>query len=125
MRRTLSGLAVLAGATALAVAPATAGTSAPTAHAARTKTVQIGDNYYAPATLKVRKGTYVRWRWPDYGFDSHDVLLKKGPRGVKKFHSDFASSAYSYKRRLTVPGTYKIICTFHEAEMFMSIKVTN
>jgi plastocyanin len=124
MRRTLSGLAVLAGATALAVAPATAGTSAPTAHAARTKTVQIGDNYYAPVTLTVHKGDYVRWRWPDVGFDSHDVKLKRGPSGAKKFHSAFASSAYSYKRRLTVRGTYKIICTFHEQEMFMTIKVT-
>jgi plastocyanin len=123
MKRPLLGLAVLAGVTALAVAPATAGTSDPTAQAARTKTVQLGDNYYAPVTLKVHKGDYVRWRWPDVGFDSHDVKLKKGPSGAKKFQSEFASSAYSYKRRLTVLGTYRIICTFHQEEMFMTIKV--
>jgi len=52
----------------------------------------------------------------------HDVKLKSGPKGVKKFQSEAASTDYSFKRRLTVAGTYKLICTLHE-EMTMTIKV--
>ena len=75
-------------------------------------------------TLKVKKGTKVTWRWPgfDQGGDVHDVKLRKGPKGVKKFHSEAASTDYSFKRKLTVPGTYKIVCTLHE-EMRMTVKV--
>ena len=52
----------------------------------------------------------------------HDVKLTSGPKGAKKFHSEAASSDYSFRRRLTVPGTYKIVCTLH-ATMRMTIRV--
>jgi len=51
------------------------------------------------------------------------VKLKKAPDGVKKFHSEPASSGYVFKQTLKKKGTYKIICTLHE-EMKMTIKVT-
>jgi plastocyanin len=91
---------------------------------APTKTVKIGDNYYAPKTLTVKKGTTVVFKWPDFdeAGDVHDVKLKSGPKGVKKFQSEAASTDYSFKRKLTVAGTYKLICTLHE-EMTMTIKV--
>ena len=46
--------------------------------------------------------------------DVHDVKLKSGPKGVKKFHSEPAATDYTFKRKLTVSGTYKIVCTLHE-----------
>ena len=63
--------------------------------------------------LTVSRGTTVTWQWPgfDEAGDVHDVKLKSGPKGVKKFQSEAASTDYSFKRKLTVPGTYKIICT--------------
>ena len=56
------------------------------------------------------------WQWPgfDEAGDVHDVKLKSGPKGVKKFQSEAASTDYSFKRKLTVAGTYKIVCTLHE-----------
>jgi plastocyanin len=42
------------------------------------------------------------------------VKLKKGPKGVKRFHSDPAAADFTYKRTLKVKGKYSIICTFHE-----------
>ena len=98
--------------------------SAVPAQAAPRKTVQIGDNYYAPKTLKVKPGTTVTWKWPGFEMagDVHDVKLKSGPKHVKKFHSQPASSDYSFKRKLKVVGTYKIVCTLHE-DMRMTIKV--
>jgi plastocyanin len=110
-----AGLVLLAGAALLCAGPA---------EAASTKTVKLGDNYYAPKTLTVAKGTTVKWSWPgfDTAGDVHDVKLEAGPKGVKLFHSEAAASDYSFKRKLTVSGTYKIICTLHE-DMVMTIKV--
>ena len=104
----------LAGA-ALVAAPATAAAPKP-------KTVKIADNYYTPAKLTVRKGTRVTWRWPEVAGDVHDVKLKSAPNGVKKFHSQPASSLYAFKRQLKTPGRYRIVCTLHE-EMEMTIRV--
>lgn len=105
MRRLLPPLVLVL---ALALVPASlAGTGAK-------RTVTIGDNFYSPAKMTVKVGTTVTWKWPDDTGDSHDVKLKSGPKGARRFHSEEAGSAYSFKRKLTVPGTYKIICTLHE-----------
>ena len=54
--------------------------------------VKVGDNYYAPTTVAVKRGTTVTWRWPGFeeAGDVHDVKLKSGPKGVKKFASEAA-----------------------------------
>jgi plastocyanin len=108
-------IAILAGVALLSAAPAMG---------ASKKTIDLGDNYYAPHALKVKKGTTVTWRWPGFeqSGDVHDLKLLSGPKGVKKFHSEAASTDYSFKRKLTVPGTYKLGCTLHH-EMRMTIKV--
>ena len=59
---------------------------------------------------------------PTRPIDVHDVKLKTGPKGVKKFHSQPASSYYTFKRKLKKPGKYQIVCTLHE-EMKMTITV--
>jgi len=115
VRRTLP-VALAAGAALLSAAPADAG-------AGKTKTIKLADNYFTPVDVKVAKGTTIKWKWPSDPIDVHDVKLKKGPSGVKKFHSEPASSGYVFKKTLKVKGTYKIICTLHE-EMVQTIKVT-
>ena len=64
----------------------------------------------------------IKWRWPAEAGDVHDVKLKSGPSGVRKFHSDPASAGYTFKRTLKKTGRYKIVCTLHE-EMRMTITV--
>ena len=88
------------------------------------KTVRIYDNYFLPDSLSVKRGTVVIWRWPgaDEAGDVHDVKLKSAPKGVKKFHSEAAATDFEYKRKLKVPGRYRIVCTLHE-EMTMKIRV--
>ena len=110
----VAGIAVVSA----AAVPAAAGGGKP-----QKKTVEIGDNYYSPTKLTVNKGSTITWKWPDTTGDTHDVTLQKGPKGVKKFASEQAGSFYSYKRKLTVAGEYKIICTLHEQEMKMTIRV--
>ena len=104
-RRTV--LAVVAGALALALAGASA------LGAPKPRTVKVGDDYYSPVKLTVKKGTKIKWSWLAGNADTHDVRLKSGPKGVKKFHSELAASDYSYSKKLTVPGTYKIYCSLH------------
>jgi plastocyanin len=104
----LAGIALL-----LSAAPAQAG-----------KTVRIYDNYFLKDSLTVKRGAVVTWRWPgfDEAGDVHDVKLRSGPKGVKKFHSEAAATDYTFKRRLRKPGRYRIVCTLHD-EMRMRIKV--
>ena len=104
----LAGVALL-----LSAAPAQAG-----------KTVRIYDNYFLKDSLTVKRGAVVTWRWPgfDEAGDVHDVKLRSGPKGVKKFHSEAAATDYTFKRRLRTPGRYRIVCTLHD-EMRMRIKV--
>jgi plastocyanin len=105
---------LLAGVALLGAAPA---------EAAKRKTVRIYDNYFLKDDLTVARGTVVIWRWPgfDEAGDVHDVKLKSGPKGVKKFHSEAAATDYSFRRRLKVPGRYRIVCTLHD-EMTMKIR---
>jgi plastocyanin len=109
-----SALVVLAGAVLLSAAPAEGAS----------KTVRIYDNYFLNDALTVARGTTVVWRWPGYeaAGDVHDVKLKAGPKGAKKFQSEAASTDFTFRRKLKVPGRYRIVCTLHD-EMKMTIKV--
>jgi plastocyanin len=117
VRSRLALFLLVAGAVAVAAAPAPAAKRAPR------KTVQIHDNYYEPSKLTVKAGTIIRWHWSEDSADVHDVKLRKAPRGVRKFQSDPLAAGESFSRKLTKPGTYSIICTFHEEEMTMTIRV--
>ena len=109
MRRGRAALIGSVAAGSLALAFAGAGG----ALGASSKVVKVGDDYYSPTKLTVKKGTKVRWTWLADNADSHDVRLKSGPKGVKKFKSELAASDYSFSKKLTVPGTYKIYCQLH------------
>jgi plastocyanin len=85
------------------------------------KSVKVGDNYFSPKKLTVPRDSTITWKWSSANSETHDVYLGKRPKGVKRFHSDPASSDFSYKRKLTKKGTYSLICTFHEG---MSQKIT-
>jgi plastocyanin len=110
----LMGAAAFAAAPALAVGATSKG---------KTRKVTVNDNYYGPSKLTVHVGDTVDWQWTDEVTDVHDVKLNSAPKGVKKFASDPLASGDDFKRKLTKAGTYKIICTFHEEEMKMTITV--
>ena len=101
-------LAVAIGAAVFAVAPAAAKPKP------KPLMVQVADDYYSPLKMTVKPGTIVTWKWLAVNGNTHDVKLKKGPKGVKKFKSDPAAADFTYKRTLKVKGKYSIICTFHE-----------
>jgi plastocyanin len=106
---------LLAGTALLGAVPAQAGAG---------KTVRIYDNYFLPDRLTVNRGATVVWRWPgpEEAGDVHDVRLASGPKGARRFHSQAASTDYTFRRKVKVPGRYRIVCTLH-AEMRMTITV--
>lgn len=108
--------ALLAG-TALAFGGASAATAGPHASAAAKpvkKTIKVGDDYFSPKKLSLPVNSTVTYKWLSGNSETHDVKLKKGPRGFKRFHSDSAATDFSYRKKLTKKGTYSILCTFHE-----------
>ena len=113
MRRAvlIAGVALLSAAPAQAAEP-------------KGKTVRVYDNYFLKDNLTIDRGTAVTWRWPGYdeAGDVHEVKLKSGPKGVKRFRSEAAATDYTFKRKLTVSGRYVIACTLHD-EMRMTIRV--
>jgi plastocyanin len=113
-------IVMLVGAAAFAAAPATLASGATKG---KTRKVSVNDNYYGPSKLTVHVGDTVDWHWSDEITDVHDVSVKTAPKGVKKFHSDPLAAGDDFKRKLTKPGIYKVICTFHEEEMKMTVTV--
>ena len=89
---------------------------------AATRTVKVGDDYFvrkgSVPTVTVSKGTKVTWRFS--GRDIHNVAVTKGP---VKFRSSFKSSG-TYSKTVRTAGTYTIVCTIHQPDMKMKLRVT-
>jgi plastocyanin len=105
---------------AVLIAAATAVLAVPAL--AATRSVKVGDDYFvrkgSVPTVTVKKGTKVTWRWA--GKDMHNVAVTKGP---VKFRSSFKTSG-SFSKKLTRTGTYTLVCTIHQPDMKMKLRVT-
>ena len=90
------------------------------ATAAGTKTVRVGDSYFSPKALKVRKNTIVKWVWGVDGetetFIEHNV---QGTKGNKFLSPDKTTG--TYRKRIT--RTTSVICNIHPTTMKMKITV--
>ncbi len=100
---------ILAPLLAVAAFPAAAG-------AGKAAKVEVGNGFYGPSALSVKKGTKVRFDWTP-SLELHDVHVKQGPA---KFHSP-TQAAGSWSKTFTKPGKYVLYCTQHED---MTMKVT-
>src|SRR5919204_5033094 len=112
---------VLTATLAIAAACAGAGTvaasgPAPEAQAARTVNVTVGDDFYRPTRLTVRRGTRVRWQWR--ARDEHNVTVVSGPQ---RFHSPDQSTG-TFTRTLRRAGHYTIVCTIHGQMMRIRVR---
>jgi plastocyanin len=79
--------------------------------------VKVRNAAFSPRRLSVPSGATVRWSFGDPV--QHDVTLASGPRAF--------ASAYtvrgSYRKRLTVPGLYRIFCSLHPVTMSQTVEV--
>jgi plastocyanin len=89
--------------------------------AGATRTVKVGDDWFLrkgdPPTVKVDKGTRVRWKW--VGSDLHNVVVQSGPTS---FRSPLKDSG-TYTKKMRKRGTYRIICSIHQPDMRMKLRV--
>jgi plastocyanin len=117
MRRlALLGALILTAAAMVAAVSASAGST--------TKKVGVYDNYFDPVDVKIHKGDKVKWVWKEqFSSEHHNVTLKKGPDGVKKFHSQDLAYPATYKHKFTKKGKYKLWCTLHPQPMRMTVTV--
>jgi plastocyanin len=100
---------LLAALVAVAAFPAAAG-------AGNATKVEVGNGFYGPADISVKKDAKVRWNWAT-GFELHDVYVKSGPA---RFHSP-TQAAGTFSHKFSKPGKYVLYCTQHEG---MTMKVT-
>ena len=115
-------LGVLAAVVAIAAPIALA---ADGAERARGPTVEVGDDFYSPTDLTVKSETKVKFKWLPENTDPHNVILKKGPKGVRKksFESPTGSIGVKYAPTFEKPGTYNLLCTIHPDVMKMKVTV--
>ena len=88
---------------------------------AAARDITIGDDYFVRAgsapTIKVDKGTTVTWKWA--GRREHNVVVQSGPTS---FQSKLKKSG-SYSRKLRRVGKYRIVCSIHQPDMAMTLRV--
>ncbi len=89
------------------------------------KTVTLKDSYYDPSKLSVEKGGKVVWKWSNANSQTHNVTLKKAPKGVKKSQFDSANAVgrFSFSTKFTKPGKYHFECTLHPTTMQADVTV--
>ena len=89
---------------------------------AATRSVKVADDYFvrkgSVPTVTVKKGTKVTWRWA--GKEMHNVAVTKGP---VRFRSSYKASG-SFSKTLRTTGTYTIVCSIHQPDMTMKLRVT-
>ena len=87
------------------------------------KKVKVADDFFSPTKLTIKQGNAVNWVWSSQNYETHNVTLVKGPKGVKKsrFTSIDGSTGIHFQRTFIVTGTYHFECTIHPG---MNIAVT-
>ncbi len=79
---------------------------------------------FEPASIKVKAGQTVMWKNssrevhtvtadPRVAIDAKDVEL---PKGAQQFDSGFLNPGKTYEQTFRTPGTYRYVCTLHEAQ---------
>jgi plastocyanin len=90
-----------------------------------TQVVTVADDYYAPDTVKVKKGKKVKWVWDDFNGNPHNVrLTDTRPKGVKKddFKSPTATVNQTFAAKFKKVGKYGFKCSIHPTVMKMTVK---
>lgn len=124
--RALTRIGILLALAALAVGVlAATGVANPLGKGSQPEKVKVLDDFYKPTNVKIKKNKKVKWKWGQ-DFNSHNVTLKKGPKGVKK--KDFTSQTssaegFSFTKKFKKPGKYNFYCTIHPDVMKMTVKV--
>ena len=119
MRKTI---AVLAALPLLPVVAAHASSDDPPVNKAATKTITLGDNFFKPKTITVKKGTILAFNW---GPGNSGTEVEHNVTGVSgnKFGStpDQTKPSKPFKKRFTRNSL--VVCTIHPTTMKLRVKI--
>lgn len=87
----------------------------PALGAGKVRSVSVGDFFFKPGALKIKKGTKVKWTW--VGMTAHNVTVTSGPN---KFHSPTQTSG-TYSHTFNQKGTWHLVCTIHGFTMTVKV----
>jgi len=80
--------------------------------------VKVRDSFFDAANVSIPVGATVTWDWT--GHLRHNVYLAGGPRDV---NSTSEGHGFVYRKRFTVPGTYRMFCFLHPITMHQVVEV--
>lgn len=88
-------------------------------------TVKVADDFYSPTSIKIKPNTQVNFKWSPENTNPHNVVLQKGPKGVKKgdFKSATGSIGIKFKPVFETKGAYDLLCTIHPDVMKLKATV--
>jgi plastocyanin len=119
MRKSIAVLAVLP---VLPVLAANAAADDPPVTKAATKTITLGDNFFKPKTITIKKGTILKFNW---GTNNSGTEVEHNVTGVSgnKFPGteDTAKPDKPFKKRFTKSSL--VVCTIHSTTMKLKVKV--
>ena len=123
MRKLIATLAVVAlPAAGFAAVNASASSDDPPVHKAATKTITLGDNFFKPKAITVKKGTILRFIW---GPNNEGTEVEHNVTGVRgnKFTNgeDTAKPDAPYRKRFTKNSL--VVCTIHSTTMKLKVTV--
>jgi plastocyanin len=138
LRRGLAFAAGIAAVGAVAL-PAVTSADSPTQLRSGTK-VEVADDFFSPTSLTVKKNAKIKFAWNSSNTNSHNVTLKKGPKGVKLGCKTKGPDAYSdliskcnksssgaigvkFTKKFDVAGKYSFYCTIHPDVMKLAVTV--
>jgi plastocyanin len=119
MRKTI---AVLAALPLIPVVAAHASSDDPPVHKAATRTITLGDNFFKPKAITIRKGTILKFNW---GPDNTGTEVEHNVTGVKgnKFDSteDTMRPDRPFRKRFTRNSL--VVCTIHPTTMKLKVTI--
>jgi plastocyanin len=119
MRKTI---AVLAALPLLPVVAAHASSDDPPVTKAATKTITLGDNFFKPKTITVKKGTILKFNWGPDNTGTVDLHNVTGVSGNKfKSTEDTTKPDKPFKKRFTKNSL--VVCTIHSTTMKLRVKI--
>jgi len=79
------------------------------AQGASSRTVTLKNKRFHPASVSIKKGTKVIWKWADSGPVPHNITST----GSKRFRSSSTKTSGTYAITFRSAGTYRYNCTIH------------
>jgi plastocyanin len=85
--------------------------------------VDVQDDMYSKSSVRLHKGSEIKWEWDAANYDSHNVKVLKAPKDAHKFSSPSGTTGITFKHVFTKVGTYQLYCTIHPDTMTMTVVV--